>query len=82
MSFLVGAFNGYIIFSTIMFFANDTGLLTDPALNPVGNAIFTAPPEGWLNFWFIKNSAFTVFAGTTLLVILVMVFLFVIVVLI
>lgn len=82
LSFLVGAFNGYIIFSTIMFFANDTGLLTDPALNPAGNAIFTAPAGGWGAFWFIQNSAYTVFAGTTLLVILVMVFLFVIVVLI
>ena len=82
LSFLIGSFNGFLLFSTLMWLAADSGLLTDPLLNPPGNSMFTPPPEGWANFFFVKNSAVAIFSGTTLVVVLVAVFLFVIVVLI
>lgn len=82
LSFLIGCFNGFLLFSTLMWLGYESGLLVDPLLNPPGNAVFTPPPEGWNNFFFVKNSAVTIFSGTTLVVVLVAVFLFVIVVLI
>jgi hypothetical protein len=73
----VGAFNGYLLFSTLAYWAFQAGVLTDAQYSN----LFTAPPQGWGEFFFIKSAAPVVFSGSLLLIVLIGIFLFVIVVL-
>ena len=81
LAFIIGAINGYIIFSTIAFIAFHAGLMDPPTTGAVNPApLFTAPPGGWGQLFFLKSAAITVLSGTTLVVVLIAVFLFVLVV--
>ncbi|MCS7056228.1 MAG: hypothetical protein NZM18_08690 [Thermoflexales bacterium] len=77
LSFLVGAFNGYLLFSALAFWAKQAGLLDGQYAN-----LFTPPPNGWDKFFFIESAAPVVFSGSLLIFVLIVIFLFVIVVLI
>jgi hypothetical protein len=77
LSFIVGAFNGYLLFSTLAYWAFQAGVLTDAQYSN----LFAAPPQGWGEFFFIKSAAPVVFSGSLLLIVLIGIFLFVIVVL-
>lgn len=75
LSFLVGAFNGYVLFSSLAWWALNAGLLdAQPSL-------FTPPPGGWNNFFFIKSAAPVIFDGSLLIFVVIIIFLFVIIVL-
>ncbi|MCL4504693.1 MAG: CvpA family protein [Chloroflexi bacterium] len=81
LAFLIGMINGYIIFSTVAFIAWRAGILDSPP--PPGanqSPLFLAPVGGWGELFFLKSAAITVLSGTTLIVVLIAVFLFVIVV--
>jgi uncharacterized membrane protein required for colicin V production len=82
LAFIIGGINGYIIFSTLMFIAWRAGILDSPP--PAGNQspLFTAPVGGWGELFFIKSAALSVLSGSTLVIVLIAVFLFVIVVII
>lgn len=43
LSFIVGAFNGYLLFSALAYWAFQAGVLTDAQYSN----LFTAPPQGW-----------------------------------
>ncbi len=75
LSFLVGAFNGYLLFSSLAHWAFESGVLTR---NPEW---FIAPPNGWEKFFFIESAAPVVFSGTLLIFVVLAIFLFVIIVL-
>lgn len=75
LSFLIGVFNGYVLFSSLALWALNTGVLD---ANP---SLFVAPPGGWANFFFIQSAAPVVFSGGLLIFVVVIVFLFVIIVL-
>jgi len=78
LSFILGAFNGYLLFSTLAYWAFQAGVLADAQYAN----LFTTPPQGWGEFFFIKNAAPVVFSGSFLVIVLILVFLFIIVVLI
>jgi uncharacterized membrane protein required for colicin V production len=81
LAFIIGAINGYIIFSTISFIAWRAGLLDSPAVAGAHTSpLFIPPAGGWNELFFLKSAAITVLSGTTLVVVLIAVFLFVIVV--
>lgn len=83
ISFLCGGLNGFLIFSTLAYLAWQAQILTNTPFPPNANPpLFMPPAGGWENFFWIKNSAFLFFSGTTLIVVLVAIFLFVIVVII
>lgn len=81
VGFLVGGVNGWLIMSTLARFAYDMGLLPDQGQFPlVGQALFLPPGGGgWAKFFFIESSALSVLAGPTLIIALVVLFLFVII---
>ncbi|MCS7060077.1 MAG: CvpA family protein [Anaerolineae bacterium] len=81
ISFICGAINGFLIFSTLAYLAWQNGILGDTPFPPE-RPLFTPPPGGWSEFFWIKNSALLVFSGNTLIIVLVAIFLFLIVVLI
>ncbi len=84
VGFLLGGINGYIIVSTLTRFAFDQKLLPDQGRFPTSG---TAPPlflpldgMSWSKLFFIENSALQILDGTTLIIALVVLFLFVIIV--
>lgn len=76
LSFMIGLFNGYILFSSLAVWALNSGLLDGQYAN-----LFMAPPNGWNEFFFIKSAAPVVFSGSLLVFVLIIIFLFIIVVL-
>jgi len=83
LAFMVGCFNGYIMFSTLAYIAWKSGILAPTPYPPgVTPPWFVPPAGGWENSFFIKNSALLVFSGPALIIFLVLVFLFLIVVII
>ena len=81
LAFIVGMINGYILFSTLAFVAWRAGILDNPPAPGQGQSpLFSTPAGGWGEFFFIKSAALSVFQGTTLVIALIAVFLFVIVV--
>ena len=83
ISFLCGGLNGFLLFSTLAYLAWQAQILGAGPFPPNANPpLFSPPAGGWENFFWIKNSAFLFFSGTTLIVVLVAIFLFVIVVII
>jgi len=76
LSFVIGVFNGYLLFSSLAFWALQAGLLDGQYAN-----LFTPPPNGWGKFFFIESAAPVVFSSSLLVFVLITVFLFVIVVL-
>jgi hypothetical protein len=77
LSFIVGAFNGYLLFSALAYWAFQAGVLNDAQYAN----LFTPPPQGWNEFFFIKSASPAVFSGSLLILVLIAIFLFVIVVL-
>ena len=81
LAFIIGAFNGYVIFSTMAFVAWRAGILDNPPTPPDGQSpLFSTPVGGWGELFFIKSAALSVLSGSTLVIVLIAVFLFVIVV--
>lgn len=82
LSSLLGAFNGYIIFSTLAWFAWEAGIMRGPDYKVGTNTLFLQPsqPGGWDSFFFIANSAVTYFSGPTLVLVLIALVLFVLIV--
>ncbi len=81
LAFIIGVVNGYILFSTLAFIAWRAGILdSPPAPGPNQSPLFATPVGGWGDFVFIKSAALTVLQGSTLIIVLIAVFLFVIVV--
>ncbi len=81
LAFIIGCINGYIIFSTVAFIAWRAGILEAPP--PPGanqSPLFTTPAGGWGELFFLKSAAITLLSGTTLILALIAVFLFVIIV--
>ena len=86
---LIGGFNGYLIMSTLAFFAYQQGLLLDnaafptvvPGANPPTSILFTPLLNGetWTQQFFIENAAYVILSGPTLIIALVVLFLFVII---
>lgn len=77
LSFLIGVFNGYLLFSSLAWWALNSGLLDG---GPYAS-LFMPPPQGWNNFFFIKSAAPVIFSGSLLIFVVVIIFLFVIIVL-
>jgi hypothetical protein len=76
LSFMIGVFNGYLLFSSLAFWALQAGLLDGQYAN-----LFTPPPNGWSKYFFIESAAPVILSGSLLVFVLIVVFLFVIVVL-
>jgi hypothetical protein len=77
LSFLIGMFNGYVFFSSLAFWALNSGLLDAPQYAQ----LWIPPAGGWNEFFFIKSAAPVVFSGTLLIFMVIIIFLFVIIVL-
>jgi hypothetical protein len=83
LAFIVGLMNGYIMFSTLLFIAWRAGILDNPLATGANQSpLFTAPAGGWGEFFFIKSAAIAVLQGSTLVIVLIAMFLFLIVVII
>ena len=81
LAFIIGAINGYIIFSTVVYIAWRAGILDNPPTpGPNQSPLFLPPVGGWGEFFFIKSAARSVLSGSALVIVLIAVFLFVIVV--
>jgi hypothetical protein len=80
LSFLLGCFNAFIIFSAIAFWANQAGILSGDRFPTTGRPLFLKPEGGWTEFFFIKNSAAAFFQGSTLVLFLIAIVLFVLIV--
>ncbi len=82
LAFLIGGFNGWMIFSSLAYFANEVGILRGESYAARGTTLFTRPAaqNGWDSFFFISNSAVTYFSGTTLVLVLIALVLFVLIV--
>jgi uncharacterized membrane protein required for colicin V production len=80
LAFIIGSLNGYIIFSTMAYIAWKALLLDNPPASPGQSPAFSVPIGGWNEIFFIKNAAMSVLSGSTLVIVLIAVFLFVIVV--
>ena len=86
---LIGGFNGYLIISTLAYFAYRQGLLLDnaafptvvPGANPPTSILFVPLLNGetWAQQFFIENAAYVILSGPTLIIALVVLFLFVII---
>lgn len=86
---LIGGFNGYLIISTLAYFAYRQGMLLDnanfptivPGANPPTSILFTPLLNGetWAQQFFIENAAYVILSGPTLIIALVVLFLFVII---
>jgi hypothetical protein len=81
VGFLIGGINGWLVISTLARFAFNMGILPDQGQFPtVGQALFIPPGGGgWAKFFFIESSAIAILAGPTLVIALVVLFLFVII---
>jgi hypothetical protein len=83
LAFIIGMVNGFIIFSTLALIAWKCGLLQNPPAPGAGQSpLFSEPVGGWGELFFIKNAAMSILSGTTLVIVLIAIFLFVIVVII
>ncbi len=81
LAFIIGLVNGYILFSTLAFIAWRAGILDKPPQPGLGQSpLFSAPLGGWGEVFFIKSAAMSLLQGSTLVIVLIAVFLFVIVV--
>jgi hypothetical protein len=76
LSFLIGIFNGYLLFSSLALWALNTGVL-----DAYPNLFMPPQPGGWASFFFIQSAAPVVFSGGLLIFVVVIIFLFVIIVL-
>ena len=86
---LIGGFNGYLIISTLAYFAYRQGMLLDTAAFPTVVAGASPPTtilfvpllngEIWAQQFFIENAAYVILSGPTLIIALVVLFLFVII---
>ena len=86
---LIGGFNGYLIISTLAYFAYRQGMLLDNAAFPTVVAGASPPTtilfvpllngETWAQQFFIENAAYVILSGPTLIIALVVLFLFVII---
>jgi hypothetical protein len=86
---LIGGINGYLIMSTLAYFAYRQGLLPDqgtfpltvPNAQPPTTVLFQQLQNGalWGNQFFIESSAYVLLSGPTLIIALVVLFLFVII---
>ena len=86
---LIGGFNGYLIISTLAYFAYRQGLLLDnaafptvvPGATPPTSILFVPLLNGetWAQQFFIENAAYVILSGPTLIIALVVLFLFVII---
>jgi hypothetical protein len=81
LSLLLGALNGYLLFSTLAWFAAEAGILGNTAWPPSGQTLFR-PPEGstWLEYFFVKYAAIAYLHGTALVFVLIALVLFIIIV--
>ena len=77
LSFMIGVFNGYLFFSSLAWWAQNSGLLDGSQYG----YLFTPPPGGWNSFFFIKSAAPVIFSGSLLIFVVIVIFLFVIIVL-
>jgi hypothetical protein len=81
LAFLIGMFNGYVLFSTVAWVAWKSGFLDNPPTPAAGQSpLFSPPVGGWGELFFIKSAAINILSGPTLVIVLIAVFLFVIVV--
>jgi Colicin V production protein len=80
VGFLIGGINGWLVISTLAYFAFRLNILPDQGQFPsVGPALFMPPAGGWSNFFFIESAAPVLLAGPTLVIAMVVLFLFVII---
>ncbi len=73
LAFILGAFNGYLLLSTLLLWALNTELIRSLP------EIFQPPPEGWEKFFFVQNAAPIIFSGSLLLFFLAGIVVFIIV---
>ncbi len=80
LSIVLGLFNGFILFSTLAYFAFQAGILSGNSFSAAGKLLFSRPDTGWEQFFFIKNSAAAFFSGPSLTLVLIAAVLFILIV--
>ena len=77
VGFMLGALNGFLTLSSLLYYARKLGLLTDAPL-PIsgGTPIITVPPGGWDKFFFIQAAPLEVLSTFSLTLVFVVVVLF------
>ena len=81
LSLLLGALNGYLLFSSLAWFAAEAGILGRGDWSYGGTILFRPPDKSsWTEAFFIKYAAIAYLHGTTLVFVLILLVLFVLVV--
>lgn len=81
LSLLLGALNGYLLFSSLAWFAAEAGILGRSDFSYGGYILFRPPDKSsWAETFFIKYAAIAYLHGTTLVFVLILLVLFVLVV--
>ncbi len=80
LSIVIGLFNGFILFSTLAYFAYQAGILSNNSFSAAGKLLFSKPDTGWDQFFFVKNSAAAFFSGPSLTLVLIAIVLFILIV--
>ena len=80
LSVVIGVFNGFILFSTLAYFAWQAGILSNNSFSAAGKLLFSRPDTGWDQFFFVKNSAAAFFSGPSLTLVLIAIVLFILIV--
>ncbi|MBX7212970.1 MAG: CvpA family protein [Thermoflexales bacterium] len=82
LAIVLGLLNGFILFSSLAYFAWQAGVLTNGNFVSAGKVLFSRPEAGWDQFFFVKNSAATFFSGPGLTLVLIAFVLFILIVII
>ena len=76
VGFMLGALNGFLMLSSLLYYARTLGVLTDGPLIASGASILTAPAGGWDKFFFIQAAPLAVLSTFSLTLVFVVVVLF------
>jgi hypothetical protein len=80
VGFMLGALNGFLVISTLVYYARRLGVLIDGNYPPTSpTPILTMPTGGWEKFFFYQASVLELLSPFTLALVMVVVFLFLLV---
>lgn len=82
LSIVLGLFNGFVLFSSLAYFAYQAGVLSNGNFVVSGKVLFSRPESGWDQFFWIKNSAAAFFSGPALTLVLIAAVLFILIIII
>lgn len=82
LAIVLGLLNGFMLFSSLAYFAYQAGVLSNSNFVVSGKVLFIRPESGWDQFFWIKNSAAIFFSGPALTLVLIAAVLFILIIII